>query len=137
MCYNFFQMEDYMMLYYDKNNSYEIKAPNIITLFSSMVKSETNKNYLTLKQCAKIAYTLNQSIVNWNDDDYVKFIGSFDVTLADYYMTVNSNQKGQFKTITKRNVETLKESFDFMLKLFINIMSSMIIDGKRKLFIGE
>lgn len=130
-------MEDYMRLYYDKNNSYEIKAPNIITLFSSMVKLETNKNYLTLKQCAKIAYTLNQSIVNWNDDDYVKFIGSFDVTLADYYMTVNSNQKGQFKTITKRNVETLKESFDFMLKLFINIMSSMIIDGKRKLFIGE
>ena len=126
-----------MRLYYDKNNSYEIKAPNIIILFSSMVKSETNKNYLTLKQCAKIAYTLNQSIVNWNNDDYVKFIGSFDVNLADYYMTVNSNQKGQFKTITKCNVETLKESFDFMLKLFINIMSSMIIDGKRKLFIGE
>lgn len=126
-----------MKLYYDKDNSWEIKSPNAIALLNSIIKSETNKNYLTLRQCAKVIYTMNSSIVLWKDNDYIDFIGKFETQLENFYITINSNNKGKFKTITKFNVESLKNDFDFLFKLFSYIVSSMIIDRKRKLYINN
>ena len=63
-----------MILRYGKNNIWEIHAPNICALFTDMMKSETNKNYITLNQGARILYSLSQSVVSWNENDYKNFI---------------------------------------------------------------
>jgi hypothetical protein len=124
-----------MRIYYDKHDSWKIDAPNTIALLSAIIKSETNKKFINLKQCAKIVYTLNQSVTLWSENEYKEFIGRFDVDLASHYMTVSSNQKGQFRTINRNNTETLRNDFIFLCRLFTNILTSMIMDGKKKLFI--
>jgi hypothetical protein len=65
-----------MTLKLDKNNIWSMNTPNLINLFTEMMKSETDKKYLTLNQCSKILYSINQSIVLWGNDEYIKFINS-------------------------------------------------------------
>ena len=126
-----------MKLSYDKDTSLEVIAPNTIALLKFMIGMETKKNYINLKQCATILYTLNDSIVVWNENEYEKFIRKLPQEVGSFYMTINANQKGKFTSINRNNVETLKNDFNYLCKLFTNILSSMIIDGKKKLFIKE
>ena len=126
-----------MKLFYKKDISLEIVAPNTISLLKFMIGMETKKNYINLKQCANILYILNQSIVVWNENEYENFIGRLPQEVGSYYMTINANQKGKFTSINRNNVETLKNDFDYLRKLFTNILSSMIIEGKKKLFIED
>ena len=126
-----------MKLFYKKDTSLEIVAPNTISLLKFMIGMETKKNYINLKQCANILYILNQSIVVWNENEYENFIGRLPQEVGSYYMTINANQKGKFTSINRNNVETLKNDFDYLRKLFTNILSSMIIEGKKKLFIKD
>lgn len=124
-----------MVLFYNKNNSWEIVNPNLITLLNSIISSEKGKRkYLNLKQIARMVYTLNNSLVIWQDDDFIKFISTFDENLGKLYKTINSNQKGTFVSISRNNVESLKNDLQFLHKLFVQILSSMIIDHKRRLF---
>lgn len=126
-----------MKLLYDKNTSFDVLAPNTSTLLKFMIGMETKKNYMNLKQCANILYILNQSIVTWNEVEYENFIGKLPQDVGSYYMTINANQKGKFTSINRNNIETLKNDFNYLCKLFTNILSSMIIEGKKKLFIKE
>ena len=126
-----------MKLFYKKDISLEIVAPNTISLLKFMIGMETKKNYINLKQCANILYILNQSIVVWNENEYENFIGKLPQEVGSFYMTINTNQKGKFTSINRNNVETLKNDFDYLRKLFTNILSSMIIEGKKKLFIKD
>ena len=126
-----------MKLFYKKDTSLEIVAPNTISLLKFMIGMETKKNYINLKQCANILYILNQSIVVWNENEYENFIGRLPQEVGSYYMTINANRKGKLTTINRNNVETLKNDFDYLRKLFTNILSSMIIEGKKKLFIKD
>ena len=126
-----------MKLFYNKDSSLEVVAPNAISLLKFMISMETKKSYINLKQCANILYILNQSIVVWNENEYENFIGRLPQEVGLYYMTINSNQKGKFTSINRNNVETLKNDFNYLCKLFTNILSSMIIEGKKKLFIKD
>ena len=126
-----------MKLLYNKDSSLEVVAPNTISLLKFMIGMETKKNYINLKQCANILYILNQSIVVWNETEYEIFIIKLSQEVGSFYMTINANQKGKFTSINRNNVETLKNDFNYLCKLFINIISSMIIDGKKKLFIKD
>lgn len=126
-----------MKLFYNKDSSLEVVAPNTISLLKFMISMETKKSYINLKQCANILYILNQSIVVWNENEYENFIGRLPQEVGLYYMTINSNQKGKFTSINRNNVETLKNDFNYLCKLFTNILSSMIIEGKKKLFIKD
>ena len=126
-----------MKLSYSKNTSLEIVAPNTTALLKFMIDVETKKNYINLKQCANILYILNQSIVVWNENEYENFIGKLPQEIGSFYMTINSNRKGKFTSINRNNVETLKNDFNYLCKLFTNILSSMIIEGKKKLFIKD
>ena len=126
-----------MKLLYDKNTSFDVLAPNTSALLKFMIEMETKKDYINLKQCANILYILNQSIVTWNEVEYENFIGKLPQEVGSFYMTINANQKGKFTSINRNNVETLKNDFNYLCKLFTNILSSMIIDGKKKLFIKD
>ena len=126
-----------MKLLYNKDSSLEVVAPNTISLLKFMIGMETKKNYINLKQCANILYILNQSIVVWNETEYENFIGKLPQEVGSFYMTINANQKGKFTSINRNNVETLKNDFNYLCKLFTNIISFMIIDGKKKLFIKD
>ena len=127
----------YMKLYYDKDSFLEVVAPNTQSLLKFMIEIQTNKKYMKLKECANILYILNQSIVIWSDKEYEIFIGKLPQDVGCYYMTINANQKGKTTIINRNNVETLKNDFDFLLKLFSNIIPSMIMLGKKKLFMKE
>ena len=74
---------------------------------------------------------------DWNENEYENFIGKLPQEVGSFYMTINANQKGKFTSINRNNIETLKNDFNYLCKLFTNILSSMIIDGKKKLFIKE
>ena len=124
-----------MILKYSKNDIYEIHAPNTIALFTDMMKSETNKNYLTLKQCAKILYSLSQSVVGWTENDYRNFIGTLNATTISYYVTQTTNSKGTHMTINRDNIQVCKNDLDYLLKLFSTIIPLMILDRKKKLYI--
>ena len=124
-----------MILKYSKNDTYEIHAPNTIALFMDMMKSETNKNYLTLKQCAKILYSLSQSVVGWTENDYRNFIGTLNSTTITYYVTQSTNNKGTHMTINRDNIQVCKNDLDYLLKLFSTIIPLMILDRKKKLYI--
>ena len=126
-----------MKLYYDKTTPKEVVAPNTNAILKFMIGMETEKSYLNLKQCASILYALNQSIVIWGENEYKNFIGKLPQDVGSYYMTINANQKGKFTSINRNNVETLKNDFNYLCKLFTNILSSMIIEGKKKLFIKD
>ena len=126
-----------MKLFYNKDTSLEVIAPNTIALLKFMIGMDTKKNYINLKQCATILYTLNDSIVVWNENEYEKFIRKLPQEVGSFYMKINANQKGKFTSINRNNVETLKNDFNYLCKLFTNILSSMIIDGKKKLFIKD
>ena len=126
-----------MKLLYNKDSSLEVVAPNTISLLKFMIGMETKKNYINLKQCANILYILNQSIVVWNETEYENFIRKLPQEVGSFYMTINANQKGKFTSINRNNVETLKNDFNYLCKLFTNIISFMIIDGKKKLFIKD
>lgn len=126
-----------MKLYYNKEKPTEILSPNASSLLKFMINMETNKKYINLKQCARILYILNQSIVVWNDENYKEFIGKLPQEISSFYMTINSNKNGKFTVINRNNVKTLKNDFNFLFKLFSNIISLMIMDGKKKLFIKE
>ena len=120
-----------MKLSYDKDTSLEVVAPNITALMKFMIGLETKKNYINLKQCAGILYSLNQSIVVWNENEYEKFIGKLPQEVGLFYMTINANQKGKFTSINRNYIETLKNDLNYLCKLFTYILSSMIIDGKK------
>ena len=124
-----------MVLKYSKNDIYEIHAPNTIALFMDMMKSETNKKYLTLKQCARILYSLSQSVVIWKDESYKAFIGKLSATTMTYYVTQTTNNKGQHIIINRDNIQTCKNDLDYLLKLFSTIIPLMILDKKKKLYI--
>ena len=126
-----------MKLSYDKNTSFDVLAPNTSSLLKFMIEMETKKNYMNLKQCATILYALNQSIVVWNENEYENFIGKVPQEVGSFYMMINANQKGKFTSINRNNVETLKNDLNYLCKLFTNILSSMIIEGKKKLFIKD
>ena len=126
-----------MKLLYNKDSSLEVVAPNTISLLKFMIGMETKKNYINLKQCANILYILNQSIVVWNETEYENFIRKLPQEVGSFYMTINANQKGKFTSINRNNVETLKNDFNYFCKLFTNIISSIIIDKKKKLFIKD
>ena len=126
-----------MKLLYNKDSSLEVVAPNTISLLKFMIGMETKKNYINLKQCANILYILNQSIVVWNETEYENFIRKLPQEVGSFYMTINANQKGKFTSINRNNVETLKNNYNYKCKLYTNIISSMIIDGKKKLFIKD
>lgn len=126
-----------MKLYY-KNNEWEILAPNTIALLKEIMYRENKyKNYLTLKQCSRILYTINQAYVVWNDDNYIDFIGHLSETSLIFYTTKQSNSKGTKYKTEKSNVVTIKNDFEYILKLFSSILPSMIIDRKFRLYIGE
>ena len=124
-----------MILKYSKNDMYEIHAPNTCALLIDMIKSETNKNYITLKQGARILYSLSQSVVGWNENDYRNFIGTLNSTTITYYVTQTTNSKGQKFTINRDNIQTCKNDLDYLLKLFSTIIPLMILDRKKKLYI--
>ena len=126
-----------MKLSYDKDTSLEVVAPNITALMKFMIGLETKKNYINLKQCANILYILNQSIVVWNETEYENFIRKLPQEVGSFYITINANQKGKITSNNRNNVETLKNDFNYLCKLFTNILSSMIIEGKKKLFIKD
>lgn len=126
-----------MKLLYNKDSSLEVVAPNTISLLKFMIGMETKKNYINLKQCANILYILNQSIVVWDETEYENFIRKLPQEVGSFYMTINANQKGKFTSINRNNIETLKNDFNYLCKLFTNILSSMVIDGKKKLFIKD
>ena len=124
-----------MKLKYNKNNIWEIHAPNTIALFTDMMKSETSKKYLTLKQCARILYSLSQSVVGWTDEEYKRFIGTLNSTTMTYYVTQTTNNKGQHITINRDNIQVCKNDLEYLLKLFSTIIPLMILDRKRKLYV--
>ena len=124
-----------MTLKLDKNNTWLINTPNMINLFTEMMKSETNKKYLTLNQCSKILYSINQSIALWGNDEYIKFINSLNESTMMYYTTNNLTTKGQKTIITRENIQTVKNDFDYLLKLFSYILPLMILNKKHKLMV--
>lgn len=124
-----------MKLTYDKNNEWNLISPNTIALFTDMMKSETNKNYLTLKQCAKILYSLSQSLVVWTEQEYKSFINSLSDKTISFYITKTTNSKNQKNIVTRENVMFMKNDLEFLLKLFSTIIPLMILDRKRKLFV--
>lgn len=124
-----------MILKYGKTDTFEIHAPNTIALFTDMMKSETDKKYLTLNQCAKILYSLSQSVVGWTENDYKNFIGTLNSTTITYYTTQITNNKGVHMSINRDNVQTCKNDLDYLLKLFSTIIPLMIMDKKKKLFV--
>ena len=124
-----------MTLKLDKNNTWLINTPNMINLFTEMMKSETNKKYLTLNQCSKILYSINQSIALWGNDEYIKFINSLNESTMMYYTTNNLTTKGQKTIITRENIQTVKNDFDYLLKLFSYILILMILNKKHKLMV--
>ena len=124
-----------MKLRYGKDIAWELHTPNICALFMEMMKSETKKNYLTLKQCSKILYSLSQSVVGWTEIDYKNFIGSLKEETSSFYMTKTSNSKGNSLTITRENISVVKNDLEFLLKLFSTIVPLMILDRKFKLFV--
>lgn len=124
-----------MILRYGKNNIWEIHAPNTCALFTDMMKSETNKNYITLNQGARILYSLSQSVVSWNENDYKNFIGSLKQETMSFYTTKTQNNKGNGLIITRENINFIKNDLEFLLKLFSTIIPLMILDKKFKLFV--
>lgn len=124
-----------MILRYGKDNIWELHSPNICNLFTDMMKSETKKNYITLKQCARILYSLSQSVVGWNETDYKNFIGTLKEETASFYITKTSSNKGSSRTITRENINTVKNDLDYLLKLFSTIIPLMILDKKFRLFV--
>ena len=123
-----------MILKY-KGNEWKITAPNTSMLLHDMIKSETNKKYITLRQCAKLLYSISNSLVVWNDNEYKAFIGSLDNETSSFYRTKMSSSKGNNYMVNRENINTMKNDFDYLLKLFSVIQSSMIIDRKFKLFV--
>ena len=124
-----------MTLKLDKNNIWSMNTPNLINLFTEMMKSETDKKYLTLNQCSKILYSINQSIVLWENDEYIKFINSLNESTMMYYTTNNLTTKGQKTIITRENIQTVKNDFDYLLILFSSILPLMILNKKHKLMV--
>jgi hypothetical protein len=49
-------------------------------------------------------------------------------------MTKLSNGKGITYTITRENINNIKNCLDYLMKLFSIILSSMVMDKKKKLF---
>jgi len=124
-----------MTLKLDKNNIWSMNTPNLINLFTEMMKSETDKKYLTLNQCSKILYSINQSIVLWGNDEYIKFINSLNESTMMFYTTNNLTTKGQKTIITRENIQTVKNDFDYLLILFSSILPLMILNKKHKLMV--
>ena len=124
-----------MTLKLDKNNIWSMNTPNLINLFTEIMKSETDKKYLTLNQCSKILYSINQSIVLWGNDEYIKFINSLNESTMMYYTTNNLTTKGQKTIITRENIQTVKNDFDYLLILFSSILPLMILNKKHKLMV--
>lgn len=124
-----------MNLRYGKDNIWEIHAPNTCALFTDIMKSETNKNYITLKQGARILYSLSQSVVGWTEDNYKTFIGSLKQETMSFYTTKTQNSKGNNLTITRENIQFIKNDLEYLLKLFSTIIPLMILDKKFRLFV--
>ena len=118
-----------MKLYY-KNNEWKIVAPNTNALL-------TNKKFINLKQCSQILYSLTESVVTWNEDSYIKFIGQMKQEYSSFYMTKNTSSKGTSISINRNGINSIMNDFNYLHKLFSNILSSMILDRKTKLYFAE
>ena len=125
-----------MKLYY-KNESWEVVAPNTSLLLKEIINNETKKKHLTLKNCARILYTFNQAWVTWNDKNYIDFVGHLSEQTRQFYITKESSSKGVSYRMERNNVQTIKNDFEYIIKLFSAILPSMIIDTKFKLYIAE
>lgn len=123
-----------MTLFYDKNNRWEIIAPNLICLLTDMIRSETEKDYLTLRETSRLLYSISQSVVGWSESDYKHFIGSLKDETMSYYRTNLQSSKGKSFMITRENTNIMKNDMEFLLKLFSTILPLMVLDRKKKLF---
>lgn len=126
-----------MNLYYDKNNSWKINSPSTVNLCSHIFLLEKTKKYLTIKQCARLSYIMNQSVSIWTDDDYMEFLKKSSNDLSESYMTVMKSSKGQHNIINRENIDMLKNDFELIMKLLSHIIACMILDNKKKLYIDE
>lgn len=124
-----------MILYYDKTNKWEIINPSIIALMNDMKNSYANKKYITMNECSKILYSLSQSLIAWNENDYRVFIGTLNDDTMMYYSTITSGNQGKKIIVNRDNINNVKNDLDFLLKLFSTILPSMILDRKKKLFV--
>jgi hypothetical protein len=122
-----------MKLYY-KDINWQIVAPNTEALIKEIISKETNKKYLTLKQCSKILYTFNQAWVVWNDHNYNTFVGNLSESTRNFYMTRIASQQGVSLRMERNNLITIKNDFEYIVKLFASIVPSMILDHKSRLY---
>ena len=125
-----------MKLYY-KNNEWKIIAPNTNALLKNILENVTNKKFINLKQCSQILYSLTESVVTWNEDMYIEFIHKMNNEYSSFYMIKNSNSKGTSISINRNGVNSIMSDFDYLHKLFSNILSSMVLDRKTKLYFAE
>lgn len=124
-----------MTLYYNKENRWDIHSPNTSSLLIDMIKSETDKNYLTLRQTSRVLYSLSQCVVGWSEADFKHFIGSLPDNTMSFYTTKLQSKKGTNYTITRENINFIKSDMEFLLKLFSTILPLMVLDRKKKLLI--
>ena len=125
-----------MKLYY-KNNEWKIVAPNTNALLKNILENVTNKKFINLRQCSQILYSLTESVVTWNEDSYIKFIGQMKQEYSSFYMTKNTSSKGTSISINRNGINSIMNDFNYLHKLFSNILSSMILDRKIKLYFSE
>ena len=120
-----------------KGESWEVVAPNTSSLLKEIIGTETKKKYLTLKNCARMLYTFNQAWVIWQDSNYIDFVGHLSEQTRQFYTTKESSSKGVSYRMERNNVQTIKNDFEYFVKLFSIIIPSMIIDRKRKLYFTD
>jgi flagellar basal body rod protein FlgB len=80
-------------------------------------------------------YSFSQSVVGWTEDNYKTFIGSLKQETMSFYTTKTQNNKGSSLTITRENIQFIKNDLEYLLKLFSTIIPLMILDKKFKLFV--
>lgn len=133
------------MKFYYKKTAWQFVSPRSVSLLKEMIldggfanKSLLGKRYLTLKQCSRILYGLNQSYVVWGDNEYKAFITEkLKKETEEYYTTMMSNSKGNKVSISRENINAVKTDFLILLNQFASIVSSMIMDGQKRIYFEE
>jgi len=133
------------MRFYYKKSEWRFASPRSVSLLKEMIldegfanKSLFGKKYLTVKQCSRILYGLNQSYVVWGDDEYKAFITEkLKKETEEYYTTMMSNSKGNKVSISRENISAVKTDFLILLNQFASIVSSMVMDGQKKVYFEE
>ena len=128
-----------MVLAYDKDNQWEINSPSVLNLLVHITEclNKFTKKYMSIKDCAKLIYVMNQSVNNWTDDDYLEFLKKSPNNLITSYTTVMKSSKGERTIINRENVNVLKKDFEFLRKLLSHILACMVLDSKKKLYFFE